>query len=243
MKKLKPRYTNGKPLLTTAMILEWADSYHERIGRWPTRNSGRIAGALGLKWATVNSALEKGYRGFNKGGSLAKLLAEHRGYRHNFITPRLNLALILSWADAHKGRTGKWPDKHSGKIADAPGETWGAVDRALYTATPGITRQTTLAALLAKKRNRNSRRHQPPMTEDKIVKWAEAYHTLYGVWPTRDMGPVGNTGETWATVDTALRQGVRGLPGGSSLYRLLKQRGKFGGSRTPFTRTVHADSR
>src|SRR5580698_8766201 len=97
--KKKPPFFGRKPPLTLDMILAWADDYHERIGCWPNRNSRQIAGALGLTWCAVDSALHAGTRGLNKGGSLAKLLAERRGHRHHFMTPRLSIRVIVAWAD------------------------------------------------------------------------------------------------------------------------------------------------
>src|SRR5207245_5766917 len=48
-----------------------------------------------------------------------------------------------------------------------------------------------------------------------------------GNWPPGDCGAIGETGETWSGVDAALLLGLRGLPGGSSLPRLLHgHRGK-----------------
>jgi hypothetical protein len=43
--------------------------------------------------------------------------------------------------------------------------------------------------------------------------------------PTCRSGPVpGTCGETWATIELALRRGIRGLSGGSSVARLLAER-------------------
>jgi hypothetical protein len=54
-----------------------------------------------------------------------------------------------------------------------------------------------------------------------------AYQDLrHGSWPTRRSGPVeGAEGEAWHRIDNALFRGYRGLPGGSSLTRLLRQAG------------------
>ena len=45
--------------------------------------------------------------------------------------PPLTVARILSWADAHHRRTGEWPGKLSGPVAEAPRETWCKVDLAI----------------------------------------------------------------------------------------------------------------
>jgi len=234
-RRKKPRVPQ-RPELTVAQILAWADLYYSRMGRWPKKNSGRIPGALGETWMAVDGALYQGLRGLPKEGSLPKLLAEHRGVRNLADLPRLSVNLILGWADAHYRRSGTWPTKNSGAMAEAPGETWNAVDKALQKGSRGIRRRTTLADLLARRRYRPHKGELPPLSEEQILTWAEAYHTLFGLYPTSTTGLIGNTGETWSVVDKALRFGYRGLPGGESLFRLLKRHGKLAGAKTFYRR-------
>ena len=63
------------------------------------------------------------------------------------------------------------------------------------------------------------------MTIKRILAWADAHHKRTGAWPQAYSGPVKDApGETWLAVDGALKMGNRGLPGGSSLARLLAQK-------------------
>ena len=55
----------------------------------------------------------------------------------------------LAWADAHRARTGSQPHDRSGPVADAPGETWGNIDRALRHGRRGLPGGTSLSWLLA----------------------------------------------------------------------------------------------
>jgi hypothetical protein len=65
-------------------------------------------------------------------------------------------------------------------------------------------------------------RRRPVLYPARILRWADAFHGRTGRWPHRDSGPVaGSPGDTWARVEKALRDGLRGLPGGDSLARLL----------------------
>jgi hypothetical protein len=226
----------GKPPLSVEQILGWADEFHRLSGRWPNRRSGPIPGTLGETWKAVDGALFHGHRQLPRGGSLTQLLARHRGYRHRNYLDRVKVSDILTWADAHKQRTGCWPDKNSGVVADAPGETWNALDLALQRGKRGLRGGTTLAELLCRRRGRMTRKVRPDLRVEQILAWAEAHHTLFGVWPTMSSGPVGSTGETWLAIDKALRRGTRGLPGGSSLFLLLKEHGKVIGKYTPFRR-------
>jgi hypothetical protein len=71
------------------------------------------------------------------------------------------------------------------------------------------------------------------LTAERVLALADAYRLLFGRWPLRNDGPVGNTGEEWSKIDYALRHGTRGLKGGSSLSQLLRSSGRIDGCRTP----------
>jgi hypothetical protein len=72
------RNPKGLPPLTVAQVLRWADEHRRRTGRWPSAMSGPVRGAPGLTWLAVDMALRSGHRGLPGGGSLARLLDEHR---------------------------------------------------------------------------------------------------------------------------------------------------------------------
>jgi hypothetical protein len=66
---------------------------------------------------------------------------------------------------------------------------------------------------------------RPLLDEDQILAWADAYLSRAGTWPMANSGPIPEApGANWGSVNTALVQGCRGLPGGSSLARLLAER-------------------
>jgi hypothetical protein len=139
--------------------------------------------------------------------------------------PALTVALILAWADAHRARTGRWPSEQSGPVEGAPGETWLNVHQALQRGLRGLPGGDSLARLLARERGKRHPAELPPLTEGRIVAWARAHRKAAGRWPTAESGPVaGVPGETWQGLDGALRGGSRGLPGGSTLARLLARR-------------------
>jgi hypothetical protein len=212
-----------KPPITTDQILEWADAFHALHRRWPRRKDGRIRGSLGVTWQAVDVALSQGLRDLPGGSSLAKLLHEERKHRHRFLLPHLTANGILAWADAHRRRTGTFPNKHSGPVAEAAGETWSGVDAALLCGGRGLRGGKSLAQLLERRRGHPNPAAKPALTIGQILAWTQAYRTLFGTWPSKSTGPVGNRGETWWAIDSALRYGFRGLPGGSSLAQLLKE--------------------
>jgi hypothetical protein len=210
------------PPFDPELILGWADAYHARTGKWPKADDGPIPEAPGETWMAVEAALIYGYRGLPGGDSLPRLLQARRGVRNRMATPRLEQWEILLWADAHFARTGRWPSAMSGPISEAPGETWRAVDEALRKGIRGLPGGDTLAQLLSRRRGTRNICDLPALTRRQIAAWAKAHHARTGHWPGQRSGAIADApGETWSGVDTALRHGSRGLPGGSSLARLL----------------------
>jgi hypothetical protein len=51
--------------------------------------------------------------------------------RQEQALPRLTVVSILTWADDHHERTGRWPRGRSAPVPGQPGETWAAIDNAL----------------------------------------------------------------------------------------------------------------
>ena len=211
--------------LTIPQILRWADEYHRNAGKWPTVNSGPVPGTKGLTWRSIHVALYKGFRGLPGGSSLARLLAERRGARNRRNLPELTVARILSWADAYHQREGRWPAVASGPIPQAPGETWVGVHVALVQGRRGLRGRSSLARLLAEERGRRMPVKPSRLTEKQVLKWADAFHHRTGQWPKLRSGRVPSApAENWRTLDNALAEGRRGLPGGSSLAQLLAHR-------------------
>jgi hypothetical protein len=203
-------------------ILDWADAHKQRTGKWPEASSGKVQGTIDERWVNIDQCMRKGLRGLRPGNSLAKLLAERRGKRNRKQLPKYALQRILKWADAFHRRTGKWPITSSGPIKDAPGETWLAVDIALRKGQRGLPGGTSLAQLLDRCRAVQNRLAVPRLSNRKILKWADAFRKRTGNWPTAYSGNVSpGHSEKWVAIDTALKHGSRGLPGGSSLFKLL----------------------
>lgn len=209
------------PPLSVKQILAWADAFYSKHERWPTRQSGQIDGT-DEKWGGIDQALRLGTRRLPGGSSLAMLLHERRGARHQSLLPKLSKQMILEWADAHHEQYGEWPAATSGRIAGTA-EDWTTIDRALRRGYRGLRGKSSLAMLLEAARSRRNSKHLPPLRIRQILGWADAHHARTGKWPHKDSGPIAETEETWLAIDAALRHGRRGLPAGSSLPELLRQ--------------------
>ena len=97
----------------------------------------------------VEQALSLGVRGLPGGTSLARLLARHRGARNRKALPPLAVARIERWVWRHFARTGSWPRRADGPVADAAGETWAGIDSALHSGGRGLPGKDSLAKRVA----------------------------------------------------------------------------------------------
>src|ERR1700687_5436769 len=137
----------------------------------------------------------------------------------------LSVREILQWADAYRELTGQWPRVNSGEIPGTHGENWRDVNLALRQGLRTLPKGSSLAQLLAKERGARDPANLPALSIEQILQWADAHHQTTGAWPIAKSDKIPEScGETWATVSDALRAGKRGLPGGSSLARLLSEK-------------------
>jgi hypothetical protein len=67
------------------------------------------------------------------------------------------------------------------------------------------------------------RHYRPPLSVGQILAWADAHQARTGIWLKKTSGPVkvGYLGDNWLKIDHALKLGLRGLDGGSTLVWLF----------------------
>jgi hypothetical protein len=218
------RNLRNLPPLTDDLLLKWADEYYREHGRWPNVSSGRIPSSGHETWGGVDYALKSGTRGRSGGSTLGRYLAEHRGFRQGQELPPLSVEQILKWSDAEFQRSGLYPNRHSGAIPEAPGETWVAVDMALRKGARRLPGGSSLARLLAEQRGVRNPSDLPELPLQRVLEWIDDWHHCHGRWPDRHSGAIpAAPNETWNGLDHALRRGSRGLPKGLSLAKLLAQ--------------------
>ena len=219
------------PPLSVPQILAWADAHHARTGKWPNHQSGQVPEAPEVTWSAIHANLCYGNRGLPGGFTLKQLLVKKRGLRNNTRLPELGLYKILNWADAHLARHGTWPNRESGVIPESGGETWATVNAALRFGLRGFEGGSSLSKVL----NEWRRKYQLPglrkLSVSQILEWADEYFAAHGRWPGVQSGGIPKSrGDSWRKVNMALHRGARGLPGGTSLARLLKANGRGDGS-------------
>jgi hypothetical protein len=215
------------PRITIDEVLAWADAHHETTGAWPTQKSGVVRDApYPATWNGLGQALRNGSRGLPGGSSLARLLVEHRNVGPH-KPPALSVEQILAWADAHHAATGCWPHRDSGQATAGSDETWARIDNALRRGHRGLGAKTSLPRLLNERRGVPVWGDPSPLTIEQILARADAFHAAHGRWPTKwDERDAAGPDEPWKRIDHALREGLRGLPGGTTLAWLLLERRK-----------------
>jgi hypothetical protein len=140
-----------------------------------------------------------------------------------FHRESITVEQILGWADEHHRLTGRWPGVDSKPVGLPPGLTWLSVRTALDKGLRGLPGGSSLVKVLVEHRGYEASR--PRLTVESILAWADVHHAATGKWPSeRTVAVAGNPGESWTAISQALAVGTRGLPGGSSLARLLAER-------------------
>lgn len=227
----KRRRKPYRPLLTIPQILAWADEHHRQHGSWPHPESGAIPGTKDETWSKVQFALYKGFRGLPGKTTLPRLLRHYRGVRCHRAA--LNEETIVKWARAEFVRLGRWPRGSDAGVYGVPEETWTAINSALRYGLRGLKPGSSLAKLLGKGRINKKRL----FTTNEVLAWADAFFASHRDWPTYLSGSVnGAPGVTWCLINRALRLGIRGFKGKSSLLQFLNlHRGIFeGGTQRPY---------
>jgi hypothetical protein len=232
-----PRMIQSGTGFSVERILEWADAWHAATGRLPHSRAGEIPNTGGVRWRMVDAALRTGLGYTREPVPLLQLLIDaNRPLARAPVTH----TQIVFWAKAHHARTGEWPRADSGAIPEAPGETWQGINSALRDGSRCLHNSSSLARLLRRVRRAATFAHalrsqgpdgslpRPPaggpLFVDDILNWVSAYRARTGRWPNTRSGPIPELpGETWRSVEMALKGGTRGLPNGWSL-RLLRAR-------------------
>jgi len=218
------RARKPKPQLDEDLILLWADKHYARFGVWPKLNFGPVYDQPGETWKAVNQALRVGRRGLLPDSTLALLLQERRGVVRHKELPSLTEAHLLRWADRYHEKYGRYPHCNDGPIEWAVTETWAGVDKALDTGFRGLPGGSSLAKLLEKYRNKRNLSTLPHLSLEQILEWMDEHHDRTGEWPTVESGEVRTCpSEQWSAINSALGNGMRGLPGRSSLVHVAIQ--------------------
>ncbi len=202
-------------------IIECMTMYIIKNSKIPTLKSGPVDGLPGWTWLHIDKGLREGYYGLTRGSSIARLAVLHFGYRHVGNLPPLTIDLIIQKLHEFYRKHGRYPTQADGAVEGMEHETWKQWDVALRNGLRGLPKGSSLAKLRKSHFGDRNRSDLSPLTEEFIVECMKVYEKRHMRLPSMDSGAVeGMPGEIWKNWDFALRNGYRGLPGGSSLAKL-----------------------
>ncbi len=155
---------------------------------------------------------------------------EKAGHKKNHLKkPDITVEQILEAAVQFHTRTDEWPGRDTkernpdGALKDT---TWLSIDAALRVGNRGLPGGSSLADELEKAGHKKNQSKQPVITVGQILEAAVQFHARTGEWPSQHTKEPVRDGAlkdmSWKAINSALYQGNRGLPGGSSLPDALK---------------------
>lgn len=220
--------------LDETQIIDWVKKHIEQYGKKPGKHTGAVEFAegehKGITWAAIDIALKKGLRGLPGKSCLVKLIKEKLGIRSYHNPPALPTQLIIDWITLFINKYERKPNMSDGNIEFAEGEyageTWSGVNAALWRGGRGQPGKSSLASLIQENFGIKNIQDLPALSATLILDWIKQYIDVHGKKPNRTSGiiePVSEEykGITWTIINTALEVGTRGLPGGSSLAKLI----------------------
>ncbi len=143
----------------------------------------------------------------------------------------LSKQLIIGWIQQHIVKYDKKPGKHTGVNEFADGEhkgiTWAAIDIALRKGLRTLPGGSCLVKINEELGHRSFHK-PPPFSKQQVLDWIIKYKEKNDKYPTQTDGIIEFAegeyeGETWSSVDSALRKERRGFSGGSSLATLVTE--------------------
>lgn len=199
---------------------------------WATRTKAQLQAEHGVQRVVMNPGWEDDVRIILQGAAPGGKIAVKEDRRKAFpLTEDFIADLMWRFFEIH----GEFPGRNSGNLAELglPGETWSALDSALIgrkqedgtiKRVRGLAGGSSLQKLAVNK----GWRLADPLTEDIIVRLMARYYRIHKKFPGEDSGSLaelGLPGENWSALNIALRQGCRGLTGGSSSRQLAIKKG------------------
>lgn len=222
-KRYDTHRNRGKKLYEK-QIVSWIKDYiNENNGKYPNKDSGQIEGTTET-WSGINNALMTGSRGMIGKSSLAKFMESHFvDYRNQKNLPNLSIPEILKWGDIFFDLHGRYPRQNDGQISGTS-ETWKIIDHALRAGKRGLTKGYSLSKLFQEKRGCRNKKNLPTISEDTLIRWIKEYKKNHSnKYPTcKNKNYIKGTDEKWVNIDSALRIGLRGFPGCSSLTKFIE---------------------
>jgi len=208
-----------KPNLTKRRIRKAIRAFHKDHGRHPGGRDGDASAYFGYPetWGAVAKALRYGSRGIRHSTTLARE-AKDMGLTKPLLTEEIVKEAIRAFYAKHVHH----PNAKSGDASAYFGypTNWMNLEADLRLGLRGLPGNTCLFALACEM---GLAVDKPDLTQEIVEDAIRSFHKEHGTRPTLNNGDATayfGYQETWAAIETALRNGCRGLPSNKSLKRL-----------------------
>jgi hypothetical protein len=143
--------------------------------------------------------------------------------------PNLTKEIIINWVRSYIDKHKRKPYKSDGIVEFAEGEfkgiIWNSINSALNRGNRGLPGNSSLSDLIEENFDIKNPKNAPQLSENSICDLIQTFIDLYERKPqSTDENVPGIEGLSWANIDRRLREGSYGLPGGSSLAQLIRER-------------------
>ena len=239
----------GITAVSEAELLEWIRAYREKTGEWPSISNKDVwhKDAAGqwhitpkVNWSQVDSWLRIGIWGLEGGSTLAQL-RQKNGLCDPYEFGTISEAQVMLWTKLYHEKTEEWPKQVSkdvwqkdeaGQWQIMPGLNWSQIHLWFNQGLRGFPGGYTLSDL-RQKNGLCDPYEFGQVSENKIISWMRQFEEKTGKWPKQSDKEVWEKDEegkwraiprlNWSALELWLRQGMRGLPGGSTVSQLRKR--------------------
>ncbi len=207
--------------LSEDAIIEAAQTFFSIHGKVPNvKTKEPVPGMKGETWRALNAAGAGGYRGLKKGRTLAVILGRVKDDRKQeyLLSEDVIVEAVRKFFTVH----GRLPCARSKEpVPTLSRESWSSINTAGARGKRGLTKGRTLAVIIAPLKEELG--IAKGLSEALIVSAARKYYEKHGMLPnTKTKDSFLDSGDdTWISINSAIVQGLRGLPKGLSLSTIL----------------------
>jgi hypothetical protein len=206
---------------TLEMVQGAIREHYQETGRFPVKgDKGECP--LGVTWGTLDYYLRTG--GFHALAGDTTLAGQVTAVQTALGMTRKAGAItreqVLAAIAAHHGAAGSYPDRSSPGEVPGIGGAWGSLNNRLRKGLLGESLSLAdLAREARQQRGDPAPGARPPLTTADVHAAIVDHRRERGAPPTRQTRNLSALGIGWGALDNLLKNGGRGLPGGSSLAR------------------------
>jgi len=228
--KLSKEYLGKKKyILSSETIVEWIKLFHDKYGEYPKFNDSRRIPEMDLSWCAIDASLKRGQNGLPGGDSVANMIYRYFGKKNIKNLHNLYIDEIVDWMILFEKEYGKYPTQQDNRVIKEMGEeTWKSINSSLLAGRRGLEK-SSLGKIKEKYFDVKNQKNLPKLSISQIIEWTTLFIKEFQCYPTRKDKRIipEMKNETWSIIDTALEEGLRGLPKSSLadfLYKYFDKR-------------------